>query len=108
MTRYEYPGKVYGLTKQEIESIDNVLDLSAELKAIAAGLNACFTFLKEWDSPERKYDQPSPETLAEMIYGLERHLLRVSEEWLSFSNAQEDRINKLVASNQGKKEHETE
>lgn len=58
----------------------NTLELSAELESIAAGLDACYLLLKEWDDPNRQHDQPSAEQVATALYGLEKHLLRVSKE----------------------------
>ena len=79
------------------KAIPDAVDLSAELKSIAAGINLCFTIMKEWDNPQRPYDQPSAESLAEMLWGAEQHLLRVSEDWLIYTEMLEERVRELSA-----------
>lgn len=78
--------------------IPDALTMSAELDSIAAGINSVFIFLKEWNSPERKYDQPTPDTLAETLFGLEHHLLRVSEDYLTYTGQLEDQLKEYVGS----------
>lgn len=84
------------------QTIDKTLDgltLSAELDSIAAGINSVFIYLKEWDSPDRVYDQPSADTLAETLFGLERHLLRVSEDCLTYIGILEAQMKEITGSN---------
>ena len=84
------------------KAIPDAVALSAELDSIAAGINLCFVIVKEWDDPKRPYDQPSAESLAEMLWGAEQHLLRVSEDWLIYTEMLEGRTKELSADQRGK------
>lgn len=68
-------------------------DLAAELESVAAGISTVSTYLKDWDSATRQFDQPSAESLAETLFGLERHLMRVSEDFLMYTEWLEEQLN---------------
>lgn len=80
------------------DKVPDTLTLAAEAEGIAAGINACFTFLKEWDDPERPHDQPSAGTLSDLLWGLEQHLLRLTEDWVCYTGQLEDQLKEYVGS----------
>ena len=77
------------------------IDLCAEMEGIAAGIHACYLIAKEWDSPSRQYDQPTGETMGEVLFGLERHLLRVSEDFLIYTELLEGQIKDQIRAGKG-------
>lgn len=76
---------------EKIKMLDGC-DLAAELESVAAGMSTVSTYLKDWDSAIRQFDQPSAESLAETLFGLERHLMRVSEDFLMYTEWLEEQL----------------